>query len=574
MQYSLIAPYQNDLSAVEQVLVNRGFKIEDIEHYLTVSEKDEIEPLKVAQITEAVKMVMKHIANKDKIFVQVDCDADGYTSAAVFINYLYQLFPGFAQQYITYRLQEDKTHGLILDTIPKDVKLVVAPDSSSNQYNEHKELAAAGIDVLVIDHHEADKVSEYACVVNNQLCDYPTKSLSGVGMVYKFCEAFDELTGQYQADNFIDLVALGVISDMMDLKDFETHYYVEKGLQNIRNPFFKQMIHEQSYSIDKKGGLKPFTVSFYITPLINAVTRVGKKKKKTLLFESMLDFKAYNQIPSTKRGCKGQMETLVEQACRTAKNVKSRQGKIQDENLENVENLIKRNNLLKHKLLVICLDDPIDSNLTGLIANQIASKYQHPTLLLNDKGDTWGGSGRNFAYSPLEDFRTFCNNTTLVELAQGHASAFGFAIKKENLDKFIKLTDVALKDMEFQQTYKVDFIWNGNNFNPNNVTEIGSLSDIWGEGIKEPLIAIEHINCCSNNCFMLRNNTMKITMYNGLTLMKFGVDEEEFIKLAVNEGRVEIAVIGTCNVNIWNGNISPQIMIEDYEITNRQEYYF
>ena len=38
--------------------------------------------------------------------------------------------------------------------------------------------------VLVIDHHEAEKYSEHACVINNQMCDYPTKSLSGAGVVY------------------------------------------------------------------------------------------------------------------------------------------------------------------------------------------------------------------------------------------------------------------------------------------------------------------------------------------------------------------------------------------------------
>ena len=49
------------------------------------------------------------------------------------------------------------------------------------------------IDVLVIDHHKAEQYSPDACVINNQLCDYPTKSLSGVGMVYKFCSYIDTL---------------------------------------------------------------------------------------------------------------------------------------------------------------------------------------------------------------------------------------------------------------------------------------------------------------------------------------------------------------------------------------------
>ena len=66
-----------------------------------------------------------------------------------------------------YRFHSGKEHGIIVSTVPEDVKLVIAPDSSSNDYDQHKELSEKGIDVLVIDHHEAEKVSEYACVINN-----------------------------------------------------------------------------------------------------------------------------------------------------------------------------------------------------------------------------------------------------------------------------------------------------------------------------------------------------------------------------------------------------------------------
>lgn len=111
--------------------------------------------------------------------------------------------------------------------------MVIAPDSSSNDYDEHKKLKERGIDVLVIDHHEAEKVSEDACVINNQLCDYPTKSLSGVGMVYKFCQFIDSIMDTDYADYNLDLVALGMIADMMDMRDFETKHLINRGLEFI-----------------------------------------------------------------------------------------------------------------------------------------------------------------------------------------------------------------------------------------------------------------------------------------------------------------------------------------------------
>lgn len=77
-------------------------------------------------------MLIQHLAQNDKIFIQVDSDVDGYTSAAILINYLYMIAPNVVQNNISYRMHEGKQHGIILDTIPEDVKLVIVPDAGSN----------------------------------------------------------------------------------------------------------------------------------------------------------------------------------------------------------------------------------------------------------------------------------------------------------------------------------------------------------------------------------------------------------------------------------------------------------
>ena len=134
-------------------------------------------------------------------------------------------------------------------------------------------MAEKGIDILIIDHHEAEYISPSACVINNQLCDYPTKSLCGGAMVQKFCSYIDYLLGESKAKKFIDLAGLALISDMMDIRDFETIEYIREGLNNINNSFFKSMIEKQEYSL--RDGLSPIGIAFYITPYINATIRVG-----------------------------------------------------------------------------------------------------------------------------------------------------------------------------------------------------------------------------------------------------------------------------------------------------------
>ena len=97
----------------------------------------------------------------------------------------------------------------------------------------------------MLDHHEAEKVSDYACIINNQLCNYPTKSLCGGAVVYKFCCYLDSLMKTNYAFDYRDLVALSLIGDMMDGRDFETHFLIKDGLQRIKNPFFVEMMNRQ-----------------------------------------------------------------------------------------------------------------------------------------------------------------------------------------------------------------------------------------------------------------------------------------------------------------------------------------
>lgn len=578
MEYQLIAPRipTRELSAVEQVLFNRGIDPENVEHYLNTTDEDILNPQLIMNIAEGAKVLVKHIAQGDKVLIQIDSDCDGYTSAAALINYLNRLFPGFVQSNVYYRIHTGKQHGILLETIPDDVKLVIAPDSSSNDYEEHQQLKSKGVDVLVIDHHEADKISENAVIINNQLCDYPTKSLSGVGMVYKFCSYMDELLNVDYADDYLDLVALGMVADMMDLRDFETRHLITRGLENIRNPYFKGMVDKQAYSL--KGEITPIGVAFYIAPYVNATIRMGTQEEKLMLFESMLDYRGYELVPSTKRGCKGQQETRVEQACRNCTNIKNRQTKARDAALENIERIIKEKNLLENKILVVKLDTfAADRNLTGLIANQLMAKYQRPVLLLNKTADGWEGSGRGYDKSKFDNLREFLKESDLVMYAEGHANALGVGITDEAFKTFIEYSNRELAEFDFTPCYKVDFIFSGADFRGKDIVEIAELKSLWGQGVDEPFVAIEHINVYAGNIVLMspdKSPTLKITLPNGTSLIKFKSSQEEYEKLHSETGCITINVVGKCERNVWNGTVTPQIIIEDYEIVGEQKYYF
>ena len=579
MNYQLIAERIPGASPIEQVLLNRGIQAQDIQHYLNTTDEDILDPSSIDRIEEGAKMLVKHVSQEHKVFLQVDSDCDGFTSAALLLNYLNSLFPGFTQNNIVYRLHEGKQHGLILETIPEDVGLVIAPDSSSNDYEVHEALAARGIDVLVIDHHEAESISKYACVINNQLCDYPTKSLSGVGMVYKFCCYIDKLLGRNNAEQFIDLVALGIIADVMPLRDFETKHLIKLGLQQIINPYFRGMTIKNEYSLGSE--ITPFGVAFYIAPYINAATRCGSQEEKLILFESMLDFKAHEMIPSTKRGFKGTFETRVEQACRNCTNIKNRQNKARDASLKIIEQIIEQEGLLKNQIILIKLDSEhsIDRNLTGLVATKIANEYQKPTLVLNetvqeDGTILWAGSGRIFSQSNFTTFRKFLDESGFFEYATGHEGAFGAAIADSAIEPFLKYSNDFLADFDFTPKYNVDLIYDASILKGEDIMSIANYDGLWGQGVEEPFILIKNLRITKDNIQLLKETTLKITAPGDFSLIKFGSSKEEYDSLYSDLGYVSIDVIGHFQKNVWNGNISPQVLIEDFEIINRTVYYF
>lgn len=393
----------------------------------------------------------------------------------------------------------------------------------------------------------------------------------------------DSICGTAYADDYLDIVATGLVGDMMDIRDFETHYLIQQGLQrsSLRNPFIKGMADKNVYQLGK-GDLTPIGVAFYIVPLVNAITRVGTQDEKQILFESMLEWKAYDLIPSTKRGCKGQEETRLEQALRVCTNVKNRQIRTRDAEVECIENIIQENNLLKHKVLAIKLDNmSIDRGITGLIANELMSKYKRPVVLLSKTEheglEAWEGSARGYEKSKMKDFRQFVKESNLVFLAEGHANAFGFGIYDKDFESFISWSDEQLKDIEFSPSYKVDFIYSMSDINSKDILDLGDAKYLWGQNIDEPLIAVENVAVTNDMIGLMsrdKNPTLKIQLPNGVTCIKFKSSEEELDNLSSELGCVSINLIGKPEVNRYFGSVTPQIIITDYEIISRQKYYF
>ena len=558
------------LDPISRVLYLRGTDW----NFLEPKESDQCDYKTLDNIDAAARRILKAVVRQEKVYVQVDSDCDGYTSAALLLNYLHIFAPSTVERNWTYGLHKAKLHGIATESIPEGTTLVIAPDSSSNESEIHQRLRGLGIDTVVLDHHEFDAGTndrgQGAIIVNSQQESYGNHYLSGVGVVYKCCQAIDGLRNRPGECNiFLDLVALGLTGDMMDMRSPETNYYINEGFKYVNNPFFVYLADKNEFSM--KGKYNPHSVAWYIVPFINAVTRVGSDEDKLLVFESMLSWKAGQLIPSDKRGAgKNDEELRVVQAVRHASNVKRHQDDEKKKLLDEMYVKIEKYHLADEPLIIIQNkgvqdDDPI-RGITGLVANSIMATYNKPTLILNEvtneEGEiVWSGSGRGFVAGGINNWRDYIDNTGLAIFAQGHAMAFGVAFTPANLDKFkVKIREDFGK-VVFEKTYEVDFVWTMADDFDSTIIDIARYKDIWGQGVPEPIIAIEHIKLTDPIAVnLLQKGTLRIDLKPKQTsIIKFGSNLEEYSNLLDKT----ITIVGTCEINNWNGEY-PQIKLIDY----------
>lgn len=582
MNYILIG--NGDIANVkETILKNRGIK--DIKGYLNLSKSSLYDALLLDNIINGINLLKNTIENNLPIYIIVDCDTDGYCSSSILYHYIIN---NLKYNKVIYMLHNGKEHGLSNEIIEKIIVekpgLIILPDAGTNDNEQCKQLYDIGFKILILDHHQKEIENECAIVVNNQTCDYPNKNLCGAGIVYKFLQLLDDEYWLDNADDYIDLVALANISDVMDLRECETKYLVDKGLKNIKHPLFKALINKQSFSIKNTDCPTINDISFYITPLINALIRIGTQEEKELLFKAFV--MQYEEFEYTPRKSKNNpnpqtiMETIYDKVARLCLNAKFRQSRMQNKAVQEIIDIYDENN----KTNAICFInvskfENVTNELTGLIAMKIADQYDKPCLILRkdkNKSDNnniiFSGSARNVNNGFIEDLKLEFENSGLFEALVGHSNAFGVSIKKENIPVAIEYYNNKFKNINKIKTYKIDFIFE-ENIDYKVIKDIYSMQHLFSGFLKEPLIVINNINVDLLGFDIFGSDTKKHWKFqNGvIEYIKFNVSEDDEL-LNIDTfmySNIYINVIGKTTINTYGGKTTPQVIIENYEIIGR-----
>lgn len=542
---------------------------------------------------QGYNLLKKHVDNESIIYLCIDPDVDGFTSSALFYNYMKNEIRG--NYSIKYHIPEGKEHGLstIMNLFPEGEKscdLIVLPDSASNDYEQHKILKDRGYDILILDHHEADRYSENAVVINNQLSKrYSNKNLSGVGVVFKFFEYWEEKEKEklisedpeaiegWESNlfDYLDLVALGQISDMMYMETLENRFICDYGLSHIVNGFFKELVEKQSFSLGE-GPLTQIGVAFYITPLINALIRVGNEIEKERLFQAFIT--PLMEVPSTKRGEKGKQETIATQSARNCTNAKSRQNREKEKAMDLLNIQIINDCLENNKILILNADDlNVSNTLTGLCAMGVAAEHKKPVMLGRISPDGYlKGSIRGREESELKDFKAFLNSSGLMDYVEGHANAAGFSIKASDIDKLTQYANKELANINFNEGfYEADFVVKGNcSYLNDMIKDLDRGRGLYGQGNDEPIIVVEDITIDPNSIQVIgKNNDTVRFSFNGITYIKFKA-KDLIADIKQYSKKINIVAAGRASMNHWGGMSKPQILLDEIEIKESSEFDF
>ncbi len=382
----------------------------------------------------AINRLKQASETKEKITIWGDFDADGVTATSVLWEGLGEFFPQHLQlnYYIPNRFTE--SHGLnnlgIAQLATTGTKLIVTCDTGSTNIAEIDYAKNLGIDIIITDHHTLpeDRPSVVSIINPRYFADeHPLFHLSGVAVAYKLVEALYQTLPdipQQPLENLLDLVAIGLIADLVELRG-DCRYLAQKGIQQLQkqtqNPTRPGIAYLLNYC--QRSGDRPTDISFGIGPRINAISRIhGDAKFAVELLTSR-----------NKNRCK-QLAEETELA-------NTRRKSLQKNLTEDVKKKLTQIDLSTTEVIV--LDDPQwQSGILGLVAGQIAQECGKPTILLttsqedkiNELTPLARGSARSV--NKIDLYQLVASQKHLLHRFGGHPLAAGLSLPIENLALF------------------------------------------------------------------------------------------------------------------------------------------
>jgi len=553
---------------LSRLLSLKNIDINEIENFLNPTLKNELtDPYLLIDMQKGIDTIYDSIIKHEKICIFGDYDVDGVSSSAIIKNY-FDLIGVNSLIYIPDRIEEgygpnEKAFEKL--KFENNVDLILTVDCGISAFQACKRAKEIGLKVVITDHHLGDVVLPEACaVIDPNRIDEKTnyKNLAGVGVAFLFLIAlnkklrenhfFNDNIKEPDLINFLDLVALGTICDVVPLVG-ANRAFVRQGLKVIHkrsNIGLKSLIDISE--IDEE--VNAYHIGFILGPRINATGRVGESDLSSKLLCLKDDF-----------------ETL-----QIAKNLdlynKERQD-IEKQVLLLAMEQVKKNELYNDPIIFI-EGDNWHEGVIGIVASRIKDKFEKPTIVMSKLKNCYRASCRSVHGVDIGSAIIEAKLKGLIKDGGGHAMAGGFSIDHDKIDAVKKFfVDKLVFDIESYLNSKekdVDLVLECKSLSIELANEINKLGP-FGAGNHKPKIILNNVVIVKADIIGKNQNNLRlivcdndfISLSKGITAMYFRVTKEDKLFEILSKRGQKINLLGEININRWMGKEFIQFIVED-----------
>lgn len=533
--------------SIASVLYVRGIdSAESAESYFRPHLDRLHDPFLMLNMEKAVQRIIKARDNNEKVWIHGDYDVDGVSSTALALLFLREL--GIDAQYF---IPDRFKHGFGLSytsvdkALEEGCSLLISVDVGITAHQQLEYAKEKGIDAIICDHHQTSgQLPDIHCILDpiQDSDDYPFKSLSACGVVFKLIQAiYRTLDREKDAFKYLDLVALSSIADMVPLVD-ENRIMVYHGLKKLNKsprPGLQGLIYCTRL---KPGSITAPNIVYNLAPIINAAGRMGDPMRAVDMLVQEDEISAFHiaqQLEDENRKRRVFDHDTLEEAIPMAEQ------QIAD----------GRKSLVIHH-------PHWHPGIIGIVASRLVDKYNLPTVLMTSIDGLAKGSARSTRnFNVYEAMRKA--HHLMVEYG-GHKHAAGLTMQESDVDAFRNIFDgeaskVITTEM-MQPQIEIDTELNLNELSPVFFKSLNKMAP-FGYDNPKPIFFSTGVTAINGVKIIGHNNIKFRAKQNNFVIDAIGFNMGDKAKFCQNGKR--FSIIYNLEMNNYNGSSLPQIFIRD-----------
>lgn len=534
---------------IAQTLCSRGYTTpEQVSSFLFSSfEQDVAHSSRLKDAEKAVERMLIALEKKEKILIFGDYDVDGITSSALMMMCLLPL-DAQVNFFLPHRVKDG--YGISTVVVERAARngysVIITVDNGITAFEPARKAKECGIDLIITDHHKQHEhlPDAYAVVNPNRLdCEYPFKSLAGVGVTFKILSLLYERLNLTLPHKVYELLLLGTVADVVPLLG-ENRFWVRHGLRHVNN------MQSFSFKVMCKNGnvtkpvLSATDIGFSITPQLNALGRLDDPRDGVAFLI-------------------GTNQQRVEEVSRVLFELNQARKEIERSIFSEIEAQIEQKKIdIEKENLILASSTQWPPGVIGLVASRLVSAYGKPTILLHiTKEGIAKGSCRSIAafnmFDALHDLRDL-----LIQFG-GHAHAAGLALKTDNIthlkNRLEERIAQQLTPADLKQKIIVDAGIQLSDLNQRFVQDLQQLEP-FGHAHPQPMFYAQDVVMIQQPQLLKEKHVKCRVFADGVIKPVIFFNRPELFSSLCEQGTNPFSLVAQVVENYWQGHISIELL--------------